>query len=113
MRAIQVTEFGGPEVLEAVELPDPECPPGFMLVEVTSAGVNYADTHATDNSYLSPQSLPFVPGSEIVGRVIHDRTSEGPEPLNSAAGGSPKSASATPADSDKISELPVQGAAAK
>ena len=45
MRAIQITEFGGPEVLTLTELPDPVAGGGFEVVEVSSAGVNYADTH--------------------------------------------------------------------
>ena len=53
MRAIQITEFGGPEVLQVVELPDPEPAEGFVLLDVTSAGVNYADTHQVEDSYLS------------------------------------------------------------
>ena len=68
MRAIQIKEFGGPEVLQLVELPDPQPADGFELVDVTAAGVNYADTHATDNSYLQAQTLPQVPGSEVAGR---------------------------------------------
>ena len=67
MRAIQISEFGGPEVLQLVELPDPVAPEGFVVVDVTSAGVNYADTHQTDNSYLAPTTLPAIPGSEVVG----------------------------------------------
>lgn len=45
MRAIQITEFGGPEVLTPTDLPEPEPSDGFSLVDVTGAGVNYADTH--------------------------------------------------------------------
>lgn len=67
MRAIQISEYGGPEVLEVVELPDPSPSEGFDLVEVSAVGVNFADTHQTDNSYLSTTSLPTVPGSEVVG----------------------------------------------
>ena len=67
MRAIQITEFGGPEVLRLVELPDPEPVEGLVLHEVTAAGVNYADTHQTEDSYLAPQALPLVPGAEFVG----------------------------------------------
>ena len=67
MRAIQITEFGGPEVLQVVELPDPEPAQGFVLVDVASAGVNYADTHQIEDSYLSKTTLPLVPGSEVVG----------------------------------------------
>src|SRR3954451_6013863 len=73
MRAIQIKEFGGPEVLQLVELPDPQSADGFALVDVTAAGVNYADTHATDNSYLQAQTLPQIPGSEVAGRTADGR----------------------------------------
>jgi len=69
MRAIQVREFGGPEVLEQAVLVEPHPGPGELLVHVTGAGVNYADTHQVENSYLSGSELPFVPGSEVVGVV--------------------------------------------
>lgn len=73
MRAIQVSQFGGPEVLQLVELPDPVAPEGLAVLDVTSAGVNYADTHAAENSYLSEQKLPFVPGAEVVGLLPDGR----------------------------------------
>jgi NADPH2:quinone reductase len=69
MRAVQVTEFGGPEVLNLVELPDPEPGPRQVLIEVDRVGVNYADTHQAENSYLAPSKLPLVPGGEVVGRT--------------------------------------------
>lgn len=68
MRAIQISEFGGPEVLELVELPTPDPGPGEVLIEVSRAGLNFADTHQRTNSYLAKAQLPFVPGSEVVGR---------------------------------------------
>lgn len=75
MRAIQVAEFGGPEVLVLAEVPDPEAPTGSGLevLQVQAAGVNYADTHATDNSYLSAQELPLVPGAEVLGLLPDGR----------------------------------------
>ncbi|MFF7674404.1 zinc-binding alcohol dehydrogenase family protein [Actinacidiphila glaucinigra] len=73
MRAIQITEFGGPEVLRQVDLPEPVPGPGQLLVEVSSAGVNYADTHMVENSYLSKATLPLVPGAEVVGRTAGGR----------------------------------------
>ncbi|WP_020664721.1 quinone oxidoreductase family protein [Amycolatopsis benzoatilytica] len=69
MRAVQVTEFGGPEVLKPVELPDPVPGPGQVLIEVDRIGLNYADTHQAENSYLAPSKLPLVPGGEVVGRT--------------------------------------------
>lgn len=73
MRAIQVKQFGGPEVLELVELDDPVVPDGAELIEVEAAGVNYADTHQAENSYLAPAQLPLVPGAEVVGRTPDGR----------------------------------------
>ncbi|MDP9100638.1 MAG: NADPH:quinone oxidoreductase family protein [Actinomycetota bacterium] len=68
MRAIQITEFGGPEVLRLVDLQDPVAADGFELIQVDTAGVNYADTHQVENSYLAASTLPMIPGAEVVGR---------------------------------------------
>lgn len=67
MKAIQISEFGGPDVMKLVELPDPVPGDGEVLLEVSAIGINYADTHQTENSYLSAQTLPLVPGIEVVG----------------------------------------------
>ncbi len=69
MRAIQIDEFGGPEVMKLVELADPVAGPEEVLVEVARSGVNFADTHATRNDYLAEQQLPLIPGGEIAGRT--------------------------------------------
>ncbi len=67
MKAIQITAFGGPESMHLVDLAEPVPGPGQEVIEVTSIGINYADTHQTENSYLSPQKLPLTPGIEVVG----------------------------------------------
>lgn len=67
MKAIQITEFGGPEVMQYVELPTPTPSPSQTLITISAIGINYADTHQTENSYLSPQRLPMIPGMEVVG----------------------------------------------
>ena len=67
MKAIQITAFGGPEVMNLLELPDPIVGADEVLLDVTAIGINYADTHQTENSYLSPQTLPMIPGIEVVG----------------------------------------------
>jgi NADPH:quinone reductase len=67
MRAIQVREFGGPEVLELVDLPAPEPGPGEVLIRVSRAGINFADTHQRRNEYLAAAELPLVPGTEVAG----------------------------------------------
>jgi NADPH:quinone reductase len=74
MRAIQQQEFGGPEVLELVDLPTPEPADGEVLIRVSRAGMNFADTHQRRNDYLAPQQLPLVPGGEVAG--LRDDTGE-------------------------------------
>ncbi|MBI5104264.1 MAG: NADPH:quinone oxidoreductase family protein [Solirubrobacterales bacterium] len=74
MRAIQQTEFGGPEVLQLVELPVPEPAEGEVLIRVTRAGLNFADTHAREDKYVAKQQLPLVPGSEVAG--VDERTGD-------------------------------------
>jgi NADPH2:quinone reductase len=67
MRAVQISAFGGPEVLEQAELPMPEPRDGQVLIEVRAAGINYADTHTRTDDYLISAALPLVPGGEVVG----------------------------------------------
>jgi NADPH:quinone reductase len=67
MRAIQISEFGGPEVLQLVQLPVPEPGPDEVLIRVTRAGLNFADTHQRTNSYVRKAELPLVPGGEVAG----------------------------------------------
>ncbi|HEY1285387.1 MAG TPA: zinc-binding dehydrogenase [Solirubrobacterales bacterium] len=73
MKAIQINEFGGPEVMQYLEVADPEPGEGEVLVEVARSGINFADTHATRNDYLAEQSLPLIPGAEISGRTSDGR----------------------------------------
>ena len=73
MRAVQIKEFGGPEVLEVVDLPDPEPGPDEVVVEVVRAGMNFADTHQRENDYLAKAELPLIPGGEIAGRTADGR----------------------------------------
>jgi NADPH2:quinone reductase len=67
MRAIQIEEFGGPEVLKLVELPRPEPAEGEVLIKVNRAGLNFADTHQRTDDYLASPELPLVPGAEVAG----------------------------------------------
>lgn len=67
MRAIQMTEFGGPEVLRLAELPTPQPGPEEVLIRVARAGLNFADTHTRTNSYVQKATLPLVPGGEVAG----------------------------------------------
>jgi NADPH2:quinone reductase len=67
MRAVQQREFGGPEVLELVDVPEPVAGPGEVLIDVTLAGINFADTHQRENAYVQKASLPLIPGAEVAG----------------------------------------------
>jgi len=67
VRAIQITENGGPEVLNVVDLPTPEPKPGEVVVEIGAAGVNYIDTYHRGGVYKV--NLPMVLGLEGAGRV--------------------------------------------
>jgi NADPH:quinone reductase len=73
MQAIRIERFGGPEVMELVEVPDPEAADGEVVVDVARSGVNFADTHATRDDYLAKQSLPLIPGGEVSGRTPDGR----------------------------------------
>lgn len=67
MRAVQITEFGGPEVLKLVDIPIPEPADGEVLIKVSRAGLNFADTHQRHNQYVEARELPLVPGVEVAG----------------------------------------------
>ncbi|WP_433594213.1 quinone oxidoreductase family protein [Nocardia sp. CA-145437] len=67
MRAIQVSEHGGPEVLRLVEVPDPQAGPGQLLVRTQAIGINFIDTYIRTGRY--PQPVPYIPGAEGSGVV--------------------------------------------
>ncbi|WP_328402951.1 quinone oxidoreductase family protein [Nocardia sp. NBC_00403] len=67
MRAIQVSEHGGPEVLEFVEVPDPQIGPDQLLVDTEAIGINFIDTYVRTGRY--PQTVPYIPGAEGTGIV--------------------------------------------
>jgi len=73
MRAVVVREFGGPEVLQLTDVPDPVSHADQLLLDVHHAGINYADTHQAEDSYLAAQTLPFIPGSEVAGTAPDGR----------------------------------------
>jgi NADPH:quinone reductase len=73
VKAIQIEEFGGPENFRYVDVPDPEAGDGMVVVDISRAGINWADTHAVRNDYLAEQELPLVPGAEIAGTTADGR----------------------------------------
>jgi NADPH:quinone reductase len=78
MRAIQMCEFGGPEVLRLAELPIPAPGEDEVLIRVARAGVNFADTHTRTNSYVRKATLPLVPGGEVAGTIERGPAEGGP-----------------------------------
>ena len=67
MKAIQVKQTGGPEVMELVDLPIPQPQPNEAIVKIQAAGVNFIDIYNREGRYKSP--LPFTPGQEGAGVV--------------------------------------------
>ena len=68
MKAIQITELGGPEVLKYTDVADPSPGPGQALIDIKASGVNYMDVYA--RSGLNAPSLPAIPGGEGAGIVV-------------------------------------------
>lgn len=68
MKAIQVAEVGGPEVLTLVDLPVPDPKPNEALVQIKAAGVNFIDVYFREGRYPAP--LPFINGQEAAGLVV-------------------------------------------
>jgi NADPH2:quinone reductase len=73
MKAIQIEEFGGPEVLQYTEVPDPSPKLAETVINVKRSGINFADTHASRNDYLAEQTLPLIPGTEVSGQLNDGR----------------------------------------
>jgi NADPH2:quinone reductase len=67
MKAIQVKQVGGPEVMEVAELPVPQPKANEALVKLAASGVNFIDCYFREGRYKAP--LPFVPGQEGAGVV--------------------------------------------
>ncbi len=69
MRAVVITEPGGPEVLQWQDVPDPVPGPGDVIIETAAAGVNRADLMQRQGLYPPPPGAPPYPGLECAGRV--------------------------------------------
>jgi NADPH:quinone reductase len=69
MKAIQVNQLGGPEVLEITQLPVPEPRAGWIRVRVQAVGLNFADILNVRGEYLTRARVPFIPGMEFAGVI--------------------------------------------
>ncbi len=74
MRAVMVSEHGGPGQLQVADVPAAQPGPGELLVDVAAAGVNFADIYAREGRYPYARELPFVLGQEGAGTI----TASGP-----------------------------------
>jgi NADPH2:quinone reductase len=66
---VQFKEYGGPDVLQVIDTDKPEIGDHDVLIEIKTAGVNYADTARREGQYVVPTELPFIPGAEVAGTV--------------------------------------------
>src|SRR3954451_9081725 len=73
MRAVGVTEFGGPEALQLVDVPAEPLGPGQVRVRVTAATVNPTDTYSRNGTYQQRdpvKEFPYVPGMDVAGELV-------------------------------------------
>ena len=68
MKAIQVKQVGGPDVLQLVDIPVPEPKANEALVKIAAAGVNFIDVYFREGRYKA--AIPFIPGQEAAGEVV-------------------------------------------
>jgi NADPH2:quinone reductase len=67
MKAIQITQTGGSEVMCIREIPTPVPGPGEVLIQVAASGVNFIDLYVWEGRYANP--VPFIPGQEASGTI--------------------------------------------
>jgi NADPH2:quinone reductase len=79
MRAIEITQTGGPEVLTFRDIPNPTPGPDQGLIQIEASGVNFVDVYQREGRYAVP--LPFIPGQEAAGTVIALGPESGPSPV--------------------------------
>jgi NADPH2:quinone reductase len=69
MKAIRVKEFGGPEVMQLMEVPDPKPTGAQVVVRIRAAGVNPVDVYMRSGTYPRKPTLPYTPGTDGAGTV--------------------------------------------
>jgi len=70
MRAVEITQPGGPEVLKIGTRPVPQPKPGEVLIRVAAAGVNRPDTMQRAGNYPVPPGASDIPGLELAGSIV-------------------------------------------
>jgi NADPH2:quinone reductase len=71
MKAIVITEYGGPDVLKVKDLPAPKVSGDEVLIEVKAAGLNRSDVFQREGNYLTPKGASAeIPGLEVAGTIV-------------------------------------------
>ena len=70
MKALVITRYGGPEVLEVQQVPEPSPAPGHVPVKVEAGGLNFADLMTTEGGYAGTPKPPLIAGREFAGREV-------------------------------------------
>lgn len=69
MKSLKIDKFGGPDVMQLVEVPTPEPKPGEALIKIEAAGLNYSDIMIREGLYIDAMSPPLFLGREFAGTV--------------------------------------------
>jgi NADPH2:quinone reductase len=77
MKALVITRFGGPEVLELQQVPEAHPAPEQVLVKVEAGGLNFADLMTVQGGYANTPKPPLTAGREFAGREVSDATDSG------------------------------------
>jgi NADPH2:quinone reductase len=77
MKALVITRFGGPEVLELQQVPEPHAGPEQVLVKVEAGGLNFADLMTTQGGYAGTPPPPLIAGREFAGRELTGKDATG------------------------------------
>ena len=70
MKAVEITEFGAPDVLKLAERPTPEPKAGEVLIKVSASGVNRPDVFQRKGAYAPPPGASELPGLEVAGEIV-------------------------------------------
>ncbi|MEM5449735.1 MULTISPECIES: NAD(P)H-quinone oxidoreductase [Paraburkholderia] len=81
MKAVEITEFGAPDVLKLAERPTPEPKAGEVLIKVSASGVNRPDVFQRKGSYAPPPGISDLPGLEVAGEIVDGSIDEKNNPF--------------------------------
>lgn len=86
MKAVEITEFGAPDVLKLAERPTPEPKAGEVLIKVSASGVNRPDVFQRKGSYAPPPGISDLPGLEVAGEIVGGNIDEKNNPFGLKVG---------------------------